>query len=70
MRHRPLEQGGTEQRRESGGEESNKQVNDCGISALKWEGVKKKKKDKGEMERERPSPPPAVTNDGFRRTAK
>lgn len=41
MRHRPVKQGGTEQRRKSG-RESNKRVNDCRISALKWKGVKKK----------------------------
>lgn len=41
LRHRPVKQGGAEQRRKSGREESNKQVNDCRISALKWKGVKK-----------------------------
>lgn len=62
MRHSPVKQRGAEQRRKSGKEESNKQVNDCRISALKWEGVKKK--DKGERG-ERTTP--AAPNDGFRR---
>lgn len=43
MRHRPVKQGGAEQRRKSGREESNKRVNDCRISALKWRGVTEKK---------------------------
>lgn len=52
LRHRPLEQGGTEQRRKSGREKSNKRVNDCRISALKWKGVFKKKEQERERERE------------------
>ena len=63
MRHRPMKQGGAEQRRKSG-TESNKRVNDCRISALKWKGVKKKKKDKGA------TATPPVSNDGFRRQKK
>lgn len=51
LRHRPLEQGGTEQRRKSGREKSNKRVNDCRISALKWKGVFKKKEQERERER-------------------
>lgn len=35
-----------EQRRKSGREESDKQVNDCGNAALKWKGVKKDKEER------------------------
>lgn len=48
-----------EQRRKSGREESDKQVNDCGNSALKWKGVKKKDKEAG---RERTPSATRVTN--------
>lgn len=44
-----MKQGEVEQRRKSGREESDKQVNDCGNSALKWKGVKKRQ---GSGERE------------------
>lgn len=68
MRHRPVKHGEALQRRKSGREEFNKQVNDCRISAVKWKGVGKK--DKGE-EREREGERlPAASNDRFGRLKK
>lgn len=54
-----MKQGEVEQRRKSGREESDKQVNDRGNSALKWKGVKK---DKGAAGRERTPSGTRVTN--------
>lgn len=45
-----MKQGEVEQRRKSGREESDKQVNDCGNSALKWKGVKRDEEAGGERE--------------------
>lgn len=60
MRHRPVEHGEALQRRKSGREEFNKQVNDCRISALKWKGVKKDKGEEREGDGGRARPPCCV----------